>query len=79
MRAARPALRPPDADMNAWHRIAIASVLSVIVVTAWLGRYELVGAGEGVGVYRLDRWTGTVWVFTAGWAKEVKLEPEPPK
>lgn len=65
--------------MTTWQRIAIASVVAGVAVSSWLGRYELVGAGEGVGVYRLDRWTGTVWVFTAGWAKEVRPEPETPK
>ena len=34
----------------------------------WLGRYQLTSAAEGSFVYRIDRWTGDVRVYTpSGW------------
>jgi hypothetical protein len=61
--------------MNQWQRIAIAAIAAVIMVSLWLGRYDLEQAGTGPGVFRLDRWTGTVWLFAASGAR--KIQPEP--
>ena len=65
--------------MSQWQRVIAIIAVVGIAAWAWLGRYELVGAGEGFGVYRLDRWTGTVWIFTANWAKEVRPDAAPPQ
>lgn len=38
---------------------------AVLALSAWLGRYEIVGAGGGEWpgyAYRLDRWTGAIMV-----------------
>jgi hypothetical protein len=46
-------------------KVYLGLCCAVLVLTAWLGRYELIGVaagGEGThGIaYRLDRWTGEV-------------------
>lgn len=35
--------------------------LALVLMTAWLGRYEIVTGHHGL-IYRLDRWTGSVSV-----------------
>lgn len=62
--------------MSTWQRIAVVAIVVAAAVALLLGRYQISGAGEGFGVYRLDRWTGAVWVYTVGWAKEIQPAPD---
>ena len=41
-----------------------------LLMVALVARWELVPGGEGV-VYRLDRWTGRVWVVIPKHMREV--------
>lgn len=49
--------------MQVWAAICIA-VLAVIVLAAYLARYEIAPASGSV-VYRLDRWTGQIQLCSA--------------
>ena len=41
-----------------------------LLMVALVARWELVPSGEGM-IYRLDRWTGRVWVVMPKQMKEV--------
>lgn len=40
------------------------TLAAVLVFGAWLFRYEMSSPGNGVVVYRLDRWTGSLAIAT---------------
>ena len=45
----------------------------------WLGRYQLTPAAEGLFVYRIDRWTGDVRVYTPdGWKDVSRVQKDSP-
>lgn len=60
--------------MSSWERIAVLTIVGAFVLVLWLGRYELESAGSGPGVFRLDRWTGTVTLYAASGSREIQPE-----
>lgn len=56
---------------------------AMLVVGAWMFRYEIVGAGSGDRspmAYRLDRWTGNILLAVpAGTLALEEIKPERPK
>lgn len=57
-----------------WKITTLIVAAAVCIVSAVLGRYELVrvSTGEPVVAYRLDRWTGDVVIMVGG--KGVRTE-----
>lgn len=53
--------------MNTARVFAIAGVVLIFALAAWMGRYEIEPAPQSVEfVYRLDRWTGRVELVDMG-------------
>lgn len=52
---------------------------AVLVVGAWMFRYEVASTGTGLIVYRLDRWTGALTVATPEFTRDLAAEkPDAP-
>lgn len=57
-----------------WKKTVISITAAGFCIILLMGRYELVGAGESAGVYRLDRWTGNVVFILYTTASEVEFD-----
>lgn len=52
---------------------------AVLLVGAWMFRYEVASTGTGLIVYRLDRWTGALTVASPDFTRELSEEkPDAP-
>lgn len=65
-------------------RYVVGSVVSVLLVTAWLGRYDVTvaqyGSSNATVVVRLDRWKGVVeWALPGPRGKEWRAIGELPE
>ena len=43
-------------------RYILLCFILALIFFAWMGRYQLVAANDQAIVYKLDRWTGKVYV-----------------